>query len=230
LLNTHCPEALAAFSELPINKDVTVVLAARSPSGDGLIAMHLSAPNLDGFRSGAAIKSKAKLLLWKARSHLKRCKVDRFDAVWVHGRGLNRHLPALSAASALVLGCGSLGSQVAMRLAQAGIGGLMLLDPDRLSTASVGRHALGINAVGRNKATELATDLRRRFPHMPTIKAWDESWQAVFAKETKLFYGSTLILACLGEWRADGQLGEWHAQSDAAAPVVYQPGDEVIFD
>jgi hypothetical protein len=232
LLATHCPGALTLLEDSPLDRDVTVVLAAGSPSGDGLIAMRMVAPSTTkGFRPNPP--TAAKMMLWKTRGQLTRSEVDRYDASWIHGRDQNVDLPKLQAATIVVLGCGSLGSQVASRLAQAGVGGLIMIDPDTLVPANVGRHALGMDSVGRfkdkkvkYKSSELARILRRRYPHMHRVEAQDLSWQALLAKEPAIFQNATLIVACLGEWGADGPLGEWHARSGLPAPVVYGWLDE----
>jgi len=224
LLAAHCPQALARFDELPIEQHVVVVLGANSPSGVGLIAMLVEAPELKGFRKGVAMNTATKMTLWKARSQLRRGTVERFDPAWVHGRGHNKDQPKLESSSVLVLGCGSLGSQVAVRLAQSGVGTIRLVDPQALDSANVGRHALGIDSVGRSKARELAGEMRRRFPHIRVIEDFDERWQALLERRPEIFTEANVIVACLGEWRADGQLGEWQVKNNCR--IVYGWLDE----
>lgn len=226
LLERWCPGALTLLQDLPIDKSVTIVLAADSPSGTGLFGVNLSPPNLAGFRRGHTQRPGAKMILWKTRSNVQRRKISRFDAAWIHGRGMNKELPALAAATVVVLGCGSLGSQLAMRLAQAGIGGLHLVDPETLVAANVGRHALGVSSVGQNKAAALADMLRTYYPHMHTVQAWNEAWQSVYQKRTSLLSGSSLIVACLGTWSEDGPLGELQAGRNIRIPIIYGWLDE----
>lgn len=226
LLQEHCPDVHLALARQPIDQSTTIVLGAGSPTGDGLIAMSLSAPSLDGFRKKKELGVNAKFLLWKSRSRLKRTEVDRYDAAWVHGRGLNMKISALQAANVLVIGCGSLGSQVAARLAQSGVGGIILVDPDLLAPANVGRHFLGIDSVGKSKAKELARELRVRFPHIRSVEGRCSSWQEAYEKTPTVFENASLIVACLGEWSADGQLGEWQVRTRSDKPVVYGWLDE----
>jgi molybdopterin/thiamine biosynthesis adenylyltransferase len=223
LLAGHSPEAAALFDALPIEERVAVVLGADSPTGVGLIAMRIERPRLNGFRKGKAVNAATKATLWKCRQ-LKRESVERIDSAWVHGRGHNKEQPVLERSSVLLLGCGSLGSQVAVRLAQSGVGTMRLVDPQPLEPANVGRHALGIDSVPRSKARALAAELQRRFPHMRAIEGFSETWQAVLAKRPEIFEQASLIVACLGEWGADGQLGEWQAQ--CGRPIVYGWLDE----
>lgn len=64
----------------------------------------------------------------------------------------------------VVLGCGSIGSEVADALASSGVGRLTLVDPETLEVENVFRHALGRFYVGKGKAQALAVHLRGRFP------------------------------------------------------------------
>jgi hypothetical protein len=66
---------------------------------------------------------------------------------------------ALSSKSVLVLGCGALGADVAITLAKAGVGKLILVDPDFISAGNVIRHAAGLPATGLAKvdATRFAS-------------------------------------------------------------------------
>lgn len=57
------------------------------------------------------------------------------------------------------MGCGSLGSPVAIALAQAGVGRLTLIDYDHLKWANIGRHPLGAASVDDEKAKAVAESL-----------------------------------------------------------------------
>lgn len=226
MLAEHCPDAVDALDKLPVKDDATIILAADSPTGAGLVSMRLSKPKLDGFRKNTNHSAMTKRILWKTRSRLQRGEVERFDPAWVHGRGVNKQQSKLVAATVLVVGCGSLGSQVAVRLAQCGVGSIELIDPECLTAANVGRHALGISSVDKPKATELAKGLRARFPHMCTVESHAVTWQRLYSEHPETFVGADLIVACLGEWSADGQLGEWQTRQQGSGPIVYGWLDE----
>lgn len=51
-----------------------------------------------------------------------------------------------------IIGCGSLGSTMAVSLARAGIGKFSLFDTDRLSPVNIARHQAGLKDLGRSKA------------------------------------------------------------------------------
>lgn len=57
-----------------------------------------------------------------------------------------------------IVGCGSIGSTMALSLARAGVGNFALFDFDRLEPVNVARHQAGLRYLGRNKA-EAVRDL-----------------------------------------------------------------------
>lgn len=86
----------------------------------------------------------------------------RYDPAYARARG--GAVPSLSEKRVAVLGCGSLGSEVADALASCGVGSLSLVDPDVLAWDNVFRHALGADAVGKHKTDALAARLKQRYP------------------------------------------------------------------
>ena len=66
--------------------------------------------------------------------------------------------------SAIVFGCGALGSKIIMHLARSGMTNLTLIDPDNLSPHNMVRHALLPEYEGQNKASALASVITRLFP------------------------------------------------------------------
>jgi molybdopterin/thiamine biosynthesis adenylyltransferase len=71
----------------------------------------------------------------------------------------------LTTATAVVIGVGALGNEVAKNLALAGVGRLILCDPDVISVSNLSRTVLlGAGDVGRAKVTVAAGALRRLAP------------------------------------------------------------------
>lgn len=65
---------------------------------------------------------------------------------------------------AVILGCGSVGSLVAMELARAGVGHFLLADPDIVEYHNICRHQCGIEDVGDLKINALTRRLRNINP------------------------------------------------------------------
>jgi molybdopterin/thiamine biosynthesis adenylyltransferase len=62
--------------------------------------------------------------------------------------------------TAVISGCGSVGSYVALELARSGVGRFLLIDHDVLSYSNICRHQCGISDVGRYKTVALADRIR----------------------------------------------------------------------
>ena len=80
-----------------------------------------------------------------------------------------RHGPALhrrfSSATVAVCGLGGLGSNIAVALARAGVGKLLLLDFDRVDITNLHRQQYKANQIGRYKTEALAENLREIAPY-----------------------------------------------------------------
>lgn len=63
-----------------------------------------------------------------------------------------------------VLGCGSVGSEVADALASSGVGNLVLVDLDDFGVENVFRHLLGRDMLGQDKVSGVQQELMRKYP------------------------------------------------------------------
>ena len=71
---------------------------------------------------------------------------------------------------AVILGCGSVGSLVAMELARAGVGNFLLADPDIIEYHNICRHQCGIEDVGDLKINALERKLKNINPNISIMK------------------------------------------------------------
>lgn len=72
----------------------------------------------------------------------------------------------LADVTVVVVGVGSIGSTAAEALAAAGVGRLVLVDPDRLFRHNLPRHRLGEAHLGRFKVNALGEQLNQRHPNL----------------------------------------------------------------
>ena len=70
----------------------------------------------------------------------------------------------LSKKAVLLVGCGSVGSELALRLTSAGVGSLTMSDPDTLSENNLYRHTLSAKDIGRLKTEAIAGEIALRHP------------------------------------------------------------------
>jgi molybdopterin/thiamine biosynthesis adenylyltransferase len=149
-----------------------------------------------------------------------RSSIDRADPAWVHGRGRDPRFARLRDSRVLVLGCGSLGAPVALALAEAGVGRLVLADPDRLTWANVGRHPLGADCVDEYKAVAVAKRIRRSYPNIE-VEGHQTSWEDLPGGLGDLGVAGDLVVSAIGRWASEGMLNEWHLSTGRSPAVVY---------
>lgn len=89
--------------------------------------------------------------------------VDMEASIYERNAGLTE-TSVLRGKTATVVGCGSLGSTMALALARAGVGTLHLFDYDTLSPANIARHQGDLRDLGRNKASVVSERIRHINP------------------------------------------------------------------
>lgn len=149
-----------------------------------------------------------------------RATVDRADAPWIHGRGNDARTADLLGSRVVVIGCGSLGSGVAARLARAGVGRLDLVDPERLTWSNVGRHELGADAVGSFKAEALAARMLRDLPHAD-VRAHVSNAHRFMIDHDDVLDEADLIVCVTASWNAESAVNWRHVRDGRRVPVLY---------
>lgn len=187
------------------------LLKPRAQAGEG---RHVRAPATKGFRPGHV-----PMAVLAVRYAMRRMEITRVDAA------RSRMSPdvgeALENKMVAIIGCGSLGSTAARLLLQSGVGKLLLVDPDHLSWANIGRHELGADQVTQGKAAALAKHFMSRFPHVKEIQVESENWISAFRKKPDLFTECDLIVSTTGSWNAESALCDVQRAGWIKCPVVY---------
>jgi len=132
-----------------------VVINGPTPSGMVWFALHLKSKS-----KGSLPKSIGQLEKWTLGAQ----RVALFNKEAVMPRsGANT---SLSMKSVLLVGCGSVGCEIAMRLGSAGISHLFLTDPDTFSIDNLYRHTLPVEYIGMPKSIALSWELKAKYPWM----------------------------------------------------------------
>lgn len=121
----------------------------------------------------------------------------------------------------VLVGAGSLGSQVAMQLARAGVGRLTLIDPDILNAENLGRHVLGIDDLGRYKVDAMRDRLMRDVPtvDVAAVPSWVERSTSDKALKT-----ADLVVVTTADWHSE--LWLWRRKLEGASWPLMQGWSE----
>ena len=187
ILRNHCDRtALNMYQELAgtTPDKIYLVIGFETETGDALVSVVLERPKVSssyrmnarqkltkGFRAGAVKPSIAGNRYASAKAVSQRLIVQRVDPSWVLSRDSDIRIKVLKEKTATIIGCGSIGSEIARMLAQNGVGAFNLIDPDSMDWENIGRHALGardiaINGDSYTKTSVLKDTLTSQFPHI----------------------------------------------------------------
>lgn len=114
---------------------------------------------------------------------------------------------------ALLIGCGSVGSLVAMELARAGVGRFFLIDMDTMGYHNICRHQCGVQDVGKFKTTAVKERILQINPYAE-IHTANKMIQEVSLDDLERFCNEdTIIVGC-----ADNREGDLYADKMLAKP------------
>ncbi|TPL57379.1 ThiF family adenylyltransferase, partial [Mesorhizobium sp. B2-4-3] len=204
-----------------------VMLGAGTDNGPALVTTVVNRPKivrgsdplLAGFRPSRVPEKVLQARLFGGNA-ADRTSVERIDPTWVHGRDRDPRISSLRGATVAVLGCGSVGGPVAMTLARAGVGKLILVDKQTLTGANVGRHPLGVGSIGAAKTSELAKRIRSDLPHIK-VECHNSLVQDLLLGADCPLAGVDLIVSALGDWPSESLLDEWQSALTRRLPIVY---------
>lgn len=130
--------------------------------------------------------------------HVSPVIIHRIDPNWIFARDhatavIDRRLSK----RVLLLGCGSLGCQVAEALARSGVGKLDIVDMEGFECENISRHVLGMSSVGRGKALMVAARLKKEIPRVAVegFGATAQKWVLEHGKPGKY----DLVIDCTAE-------------------------------
>ena len=114
---------------------------------------------------------------------------------------------------AIILGCGSVGSLVALELARAGVGRFFLIDMDILGYHNICRHQCGIQDVGKYKTTAIKERILQINPTAQVYTEHKKIQEVPFGTITPFCNSDTIIVGC-----ADNREGDLYADTMLAKP------------
>lgn len=146
--------------------------------------------------------------------------LDRNDIL---SRDLSGTAANLEKAKVVMVGVGSLGSTVALQLARSGVGEIVLIDPDILESANLGRHVLGVDDLARPKADALAERITQDLPTVKIVPYMDFA-ELLLLKNQAIFQNADLVIVTTADWSSEVAL--WRNKSEGAQWGLLQAWSE----
>ena len=190
------------------SRDYWLVFSAPIPDGEAIFALHWHAPSKRGL---PATVEKADGDRWKATAYRVR-SLSRGSLVPRGGGSLD-----LRSKSVLLVGCGSVGSDVALRLTSAGVGQLTISDPEKFSEENLYRHTLSVKDVGRLKSQALAEEIARKHP-WAEVTHWFKSLEHL--RKPAVLRPFDLVVVAIGSPNVERAFAEFCSQESIAVPVI----------
>lgn len=210
------PEDAVRATLLPSRKSL-FLFEATTTTGPVFAAVLTSGAKSDKIKNGFRSWNQVPIEHIKramAQQRVERVVVSRVDAAWIHGRGHSDDQAPLQARKVAVIGCGSVGSEVAELLSKAGVGELSFVDSDDLMSANVGRHLLGIAYLGWNKAKGVASELRRRLPHLKIGSAFTSKFEHLKLADLDKLAGMDMIVTAGLDIEGEAAVNTWRQTLD----------------
>lgn len=146
--------------------------------------------------------------------------LDRNDIL---SRDLSGTAANLEKAKVVMVGVGSLGSTVALQLARSGVGEIVLIDPDILESANLGRHVLGVDDLARPKSDALAERITQDLPTVKIVPYMDFA-ELLLIKNQAIFQNADLVIVTTADWSSEVAL--WRNKSEGAQWGLLQAWSE----
>lgn len=195
-----------------------VLLLVRAPNCSCAVLLNLSVVN-------KIVKARTPDQFMRSvlRSYPRNVKVSRLSPIpidaesWL-SRNLMEGYKSLVGKNIALVGCGAIGGYLSDLLVKSGAGflggSLILIDDDDLSMGNLGRHFLGFEYIGQDKASALSLELRNKYPEVK-LHAYSDR-----VKNLSVFSEVDLVVDATGSEAFSQYLGE-NFISGNLPPIVF---------
>ena len=187
-------------------REFWLVFSAPIPDGETMFAIHWRTRSRGPLPSSAAEAAGWSVTPYSVRSLSQRSLVPR------GGGSMD-----LTGKSVLLVGCGSVGGELALRLTSAGVGHLTLSDPDKLSEENLYRHTLSLSHIGRLKTEALTHAIAHKHP-WAELTHWSKSLQDL--RQPDALRQFDLIVIAIGSPNVERFFAEYCSAEGIDVPVM----------
>ena len=187
-------------------RDYWLVFSAPIPDGQTMFAIRWHSHS-----AGPLPGTEAEAGCWTATPYRVR-SLSRESVVPRGGGSLD-----LGKKAVLLVGCGSVGSELAMRLISAGVGRLTVSDPDTFSEDNLYRHVLSVRDIGLLKTVALAHEMAVRYP-WAEVTFWCNRLEEL--RDQTVLRRFDLVVIAIGSPTVERVFAEYCRQEDMGVPVI----------
>lgn len=161
-------------------------------------------------------------LMHTENNSIKKIKITRLDRERIFKRGGAMTLSVNKDVSIVLIGCGSLGSYLAMSLSRCGISKFLLIDKDYLAPENTPRHLCGFVDASRKmkKVEAVKKRLIEHFPHVECQTHHGDILQLLQTVKVKL-EGYDLMVVAIGNMSVERRLNYLLRKGLISYPIVY---------
>lgn len=161
--------------------------------------------------------------------------VIRHDKEYIMRRGGGNNY--LSNKKVALIGCGSVGGNIALELAKAGIENITLIDQDLIMQENVYRHVLGVNSLKSDnykdnidsleaftpKISGLKREIEQKFPYtkIDAFSNYTDSIENIMKKGDINFKQFDLVIVALGNPTIEIYLNEYFHKEVGMPPIIF---------
>jgi len=148
-----------------------------------------------------------------------RYNVERLDSERLYKR-IGQDYSKLNNKKVCLIGCGSIGSNIAMHLVKSGIEDLILIDNEVLSPENIYRHVCGMSEVGQNKSEALSKRITSHFPHT-TVLPFAATFHEVVLDDSSFLQSMDLIISATGNTALERRLNHMQFTTEEFTPLLF---------
>lgn len=161
--------------------------------------------------------------LQRSSSHIiDNIQIDRLDKTRLFDRAGKGIEKMVGDTSVVIIGCGSVGSPLAMSLSKCGISKFILIDKENLSSENVPRHLCGFNEVDKKltKSDAVGKRIQQHFPHIDST-SYSEDILDLVQKKPDILNKTDLIIIATGHPSIERRLNFLLKKQMISSPVLF---------
>ena len=189
-------------------RDYWLVFSAPVPDGETMFAIRWHSRSVGPLPASIVA---AETRGWMARP-LRVRSLSRHSLVPRGGGSLD-----LATRSVLLVGCGSIGGELALRMASAGVGRLTVSDHDRFLEENLYRHVLSVPDIGRFKSEALAGRIEQQYP-WADVTPWDRRLEDL--RDPAVLQRFDLVVIAIGSPTVERVFAEYCRREAVAVPMI----------